>query len=336
MGSSSNAECDDLNESQLDDYKEINYKLFKYKTHKLRDSNGEFRCPFSAEYHEEEHNYCDYTHLLLHAIREVDSANGKRRANHLAMARYLSIDLADDVKAEAQQPSSKRPRLDKDSTKGEVMSFDLMHEMELNVRIHDLERELEETNTEMNNLIKRERLSNDELQGARRELIKGLDDILRGNCVQIGIKNIGEIDSKVFITEMEKRFSPMYAVMQGVKLCSVWQEKLKNPQWYPFRIMEDDEGKPKRLLKEDDSSLQDLKKEWGQEIHGAVVKALDELYEYNPSGCYVIPDLWNFKENRKAKLDEVISYILEAVKGKLYIKIICDYLLLKPKPIVMI
>lgn len=71
------------------------------------------------------------------------------------------------------------------------------------------------------------------------------------------------------------------------------------------------------MLKEDDELVQGLKEEWGQEIHDAVVEALNELHEYNPSGCYVVPELWNFAENRKAELDEAVSCILESVKGTL-------------------
>lgn len=55
---------------------------------------------------------------------------------------------------------------------------------------------------------------------------------------------MGEIDSKVFVTEMEKRFAPEIAAVKGVELCSSWQENLKNPDWHPFRIIVDDEGKP--------------------------------------------------------------------------------------------
>lgn len=66
-----------------------------------------------------------------------------------------------------------------------------------------------------------------------------------------------------------------------------------------------------RMLKEDDITLQSLKEEWGEEIHDLVVEALTELQEHNPSGCYMVPELWNFKEKRKAALDEVIREILQ-------------------------
>lgn len=67
---------------------------------------------------------------------------------------------------------------------------------------------------------------------------------MRGNYVKIGIKDVGEIDSKVFISEMEKIFSPEIAARKGVELCSLWQENLKNPQWHPYTILVDDIGIP--------------------------------------------------------------------------------------------
>lgn len=69
-----------------------------------------------------------------------------------------------------------------------------------------------------------------------------------------------------------------------------------------------------RVIDENDEELGKLKQEFGDEIHDAVTTALLEIEEYNPSGRYAIPELWNFKEGRKATLKEVISFIFRQLK----------------------
>ncbi|XP_042066191.1 factor of DNA methylation 1-like [Salvia splendens] len=164
-------------------------------------------------------------------------------------------------------------------------------------------------------LLAKERQSNDELQEARKELIAGLTDMLSSNRVNIGIKRMGELDEKGFKNACKQRYPLEEADIKAVELCSLWQEKLKNPEWHPFRVVEDSKGNAQHVLKEDDELLVELKKEWGEEIYNAVATALKEIQEYNPSGCYVVPELWNFKENRKATLKEVIAYILNQLKS---------------------
>ncbi|RHN64917.1 putative XS domain-containing protein [Medicago truncatula] len=74
-----------------------------------------------------------------------------------------------------------------------------------------------------------------------------------------------------------------------------------------FRLVEDQ----KSVINEEDEKLKKLKQEWGDEIYSAVETALKEVNEYNPSGGYAVHELWNFKEQRKATLKEVITYIVE-------------------------
>lgn len=69
-----------------------------------------------------------------------------------------------------------------------------------------------------------------------------------------------------------------------------------------------------QVINEDDEILRELKKKLGDEVHKAVTTALIELIEYNASGNYVISELWNFNEGRKASLEEVIQYVFKQWK----------------------
>jgi len=70
------------------------------------------------------------------------------------------------------------------------------------------------------------------------------------------------------------------------------------------------------ILDEEDEKLKILKDEVGDEAHDAVATALMELNEYNPSGRYPIPELWNFREGRKALLKEGVSHLIKQWKAR--------------------
>ncbi|KAJ9559508.1 hypothetical protein OSB04_004668 [Centaurea solstitialis] len=162
-------------------------------------------------------------------------------------------------------------------------------------------------------LMVKERQSNDELQEARKELIKGLQDMLSGKT-NIGVKRMGELDTTAFYDACKEKFDADEAQIKATELCSLWQDKLKNSEWHPMKVVAVD-GAHKEVIDEDDELLKDLKAEWGNGIFDAVVTAFKEMNEYNPSGRYIVNELWNFKDNRKATLKEVISYILRNLKN---------------------
>ncbi|PNX75509.1 XH/XS domain protein, partial [Trifolium pratense] len=68
------------------------------------------------------------------------------------------------------------------------------------------------------------------------------------------------------------------------------------------------------ILDEGDEKLKSLKEELGDEVHDAVATALKEMNEYNPSGRYTVPELWNFREGRKASLKEGVCHLMKQWK----------------------
>ncbi|XP_074274149.1 factor of DNA methylation 2-like [Silene latifolia] len=183
---------------------------------------------------------------------------------------------------------------------------------ELNQKIEDLNH-IESVNQV---LMVKQRQSNDELLPARSELIAGLLENLPSNRrTNIGIKRMGEIDEKPFVAVCKKKFRYDEALLKASKASSLWQDKIGNPAWHPYKIIEND-GKSEEIMDEEDEELKKLRQKWGDDVYSAVTVALQELNEYNPSGRYVVSELWNFKEKRKATMKEVISYICKALKRK--------------------
>ncbi|XP_020274806.1 factor of DNA methylation 5-like [Asparagus officinalis] len=183
---------------------------------------------------------------------------------------------------------------------------------EMSEELQDKIEEMEGLEALNQTLVVKERMSNDELQDARKELMTVLTDML-SNRTLIGIKRMGELDEKAFQIACRRKFAKVDADIKAAVYCSEWQEHLKKPDWHPFKVITDGD-KIQEVLKEDDEKLVALKKELGDEVYNAVTTALTEINTYNPSGRYVIPELWNFKEGRKASLKEVIQYILKQLK----------------------
>jgi hypothetical protein len=71
-----------------------------------------------------------------------------------------------------------------------------------------------------------------------------------------------------------------------------------------------------QILDDKDEKLVGLKKQLGEEVYKAVTTALLEINEYNASGSYVVSELWNNKENRKASISEAIQHVLKQWKAQ--------------------
>lgn len=61
----------------------------------------------------------------------------------------------------------------------------------------------------------------------------------------IGVKRMGDLDQKPFQIATKEKYSIEEADEKAVEFCSLWEEYLRHPNWHPFKIITDQEGKPK-------------------------------------------------------------------------------------------
>jgi hypothetical protein len=240
--------------------------------------------------------------------------------------------LKDDLVNQSQELELQAKELEKQRAKVDLERKNLLAEKEnlkaqngfeddysLSIQLDALKEELAEKVDDLHDvetlnqtLILREHMSNVELQDARKELISVLPNV--SDIVTIGVKRMGEVDQKPFQDVCLQRFSSEDWEVRAVEQSSLWQEKVKDPSWQPFKKMTKD-GKLQEIIDEEDAKLKELRRLWGEAAYNAVVNALLELNEYNPSGRYVVKELWNFKEGRKARLKEVIDCIIQQLKS---------------------
>ncbi|XP_040992286.1 factor of DNA methylation 4-like [Juglans microcarpa x Juglans regia] len=193
---------------------------------------------------------------------------------------------------------------------GDDGDFEMKKKMDQIIEdLNEKEEELDHMEQLNQTLIIKERKTNDEVQEARKELIAGLREVTaRAN---IGVKRMGELDIKPFTTAAKRKFPKEEAAEKAMVLCSQWEDYLRDPSWHPFKIILDEGGKSKEVMNEEDEKLKNLKNEFGDEVYVAVTTALKEVNEYNASGRYIVPELWNFKEGKKATLKEGVLHILK-------------------------
>ncbi|CAN1195021.1 Factor of DNA methylation 5 [Linum perenne] len=106
----SSDEESDISESEIKDYVDKPYELLKSQHYKV-EVRGTLRCPFCTG--KMKRGYKNYKELLQHAsgvggIGSV-SRSGKQKANHLALAKYLEVDLADLVDETLARPMPTPP-----------------------------------------------------------------------------------------------------------------------------------------------------------------------------------------------------------------------------------
>nr|AFK45897.1 unknown [Lotus japonicus] len=95
--------------------------------------------------------------------------------------------------------------------------------------LSEKEESLEDLDALNHCLISVERKNFDELQEARNELIN--DDIMekKSKYVRIGVKRMGEIDTRPFLEAMKERYNEEEAAVRASELSSMWADYLKTP-----------------------------------------------------------------------------------------------------------
>ncbi|KAK7305734.1 hypothetical protein VNO77_43644 [Canavalia gladiata] len=163
-------------------------------------------------------------------------------------------------------------------------------------------------------LIVKEHQYRQELLDAREESVHSLQNMF-GSRSQLGIKRMGELDPKPFQDFCLQKYSCEQWQEISAKLCSSWEENLKDPTWHPFKKVEVN-GILQEILDENDEKLKGLRSECGEVVYKVVTNALMEIEEYNSSGRYVVAEIWNWKEGRKATLKEIIQYLVRQLKTR--------------------
>ncbi|CAG7893939.1 unnamed protein product [Brassica rapa] len=170
--------------------------------------------------------------------------------------------------------------------------------------------ELEDTNS---TLIIKERQSTGEIQEAFTELIMGLRDLsCEGSLIRV--KRMGHVDEKLFMKVCKQKFIDENVEVEYAMLCSKWQNALNDSAWHPFKRVGTGENM-KEVVDDEDEKLKSLREEWGEDVKNAVKTAIEEMNEFNPSGRYSVPVLWNFEHGRKATLKEGIAHMTQQIKN---------------------
>ncbi|KAK1398587.1 XH domain-containing protein [Heracleum sosnowskyi] len=127
----------------------------------------------------------------------------------------------------------------------------------------------------------------------------------------IGIKRMGELDYQLITASVETKYPDASEAVIQVKVrdfISLVEKKIRDPNWYPFKMIDFD-IEYKVIIDEQDDFIKDIKNELGNEAYDAVVMAITEMMDYNFSGRNPVPELWNFRNKRRATLVECVKFL---------------------------
>jgi len=67
--------------------------------------------------------------------------------------------------------------------------------------------------------------------------LQGFKELAVAGRANIGIKRMGELDLKAFRIACRKRLSKEDAEVTSALLRSKWEEEIRNPNWFPFKVI---------------------------------------------------------------------------------------------------
>ncbi|GAV70288.1 XH domain-containing protein, partial [Cephalotus follicularis] len=129
----------------------------------------------------------------------------------------------------------------------------------------------------------------------------------------IQVKRLGDLDTKPFHEAMKRKYMDREAGRRALELCSLWDNHLRNPEWYPFKVGGVDGNHQVYTIMDISDRLKALVR--GEEYLRIVTTTIMEMNEHNPSGRYVVPELWNNEANRRATLQEGVAVVLKKWKA---------------------
>ncbi|XP_057522734.1 factor of DNA methylation 1-like isoform X1 [Amaranthus tricolor] len=254
---------------------------------------------------------------LTTTVKNMVMAKRKLQQDHAEEIGRLQSSLSESEKVRSEL-EYQRNQVEQKAKEVDKREIQLISEQE---RLESLMRDMEDGGDEMQcletlnqTLISKERIANAELQEARKALIhtlRRLPDV----DTNIGIKRMGELQVKPFRDAYLKKGPSGDWEMKASEMCSSWQEILGDPSWHPFKHNVVN-GRLQEVIDEEDCKLKELKCRWGEEVYKVVADALLELNDYNPSGRFVVSELWNYKEGRKASLKEAIEFLIQRLTTK--------------------
>ncbi|XP_026412222.1 factor of DNA methylation 4-like isoform X1 [Papaver somniferum] len=303
---------------------ETKMKEMEYESKNLTYQNDELRKHYNKEINKMQQNHKNHLERINREHEDLKSEIESQRKER--EVREMVLRIAAEKKKIEEDLLKKRTELEKDRARGklelefEVSSYKMK---EVSEKPEKKERQHEYLEDLSQILIAKERKSNDELQEARKELTRELREM--PSRAFIGVKRMGELEMKPFYEMCKGKYCSDEAYVKAVEICTSWEACLRDPHWHPFKIIEVGNNHQggrkftfvvlwKETINEDDEKLRGLRNEFGEEIYRAVTTAILEMNEWNASGRFVVSELWNFKEGRKASLKEVISHILKQLK----------------------